>query len=132
MKKFVFVIASMACLYALGIGVYRPWRHVRVRHHRAHVNRQHQQHHAPMKRPRPAPPLVPVKYHHSPVFNHWYHHSFWGPYGSYFWPGFVGGLVIGNAFKPVATTPVVVQQPVVIGPVATNSVITTQQPIIIR
>ena len=121
MKKLVFVLASMACMYSFGIGVYRPWRHVRMRHRYMRVKHHHQQ-------------LVPVKSHphHSPVFNHWYHHSFWGPYGSYFWPGFVGGLVIGNAFKPVATTPVVVQQPVVIGPVATNSVITTQQPIIIR
>lgn len=120
MKKLVFIFASMACLYALGIGVYRPWRHVRMRHNRVHVNRYHRPHH------------VPVKHHHSPTYIHWYHHSFWGPYDSYFWPGFVGGLVIGNAFKPVATTPVVVQQPVVIGPVATNYVNTTQQPIIIR
>ena len=121
MKKLVFVLASMACLYALGIGVYRPWRHFRMRHHYMRVNRHH-------------PQLVPVKRHphHSPAYHHWYHHSFWGPYGSYFWPGFVGGLVVGNAFKPIATTPVVVQQPVVIGLVATNSVITTQQPIIIR
>ena len=121
MKKLVFVLASMACLYALGIVVHHPWRHFRMRHHYMRVNRHH-------------PQLVPVKRHphHSPAYHHWYHHSFWGPYGSYFWPGFVGGLVIGNAFKPVATTPVVVQQPVVIGPVATNSVITTQQPIIIR
>ena len=88
MKKLVFVLASMACLYALGIGVYSPWRHFRMHHHYMHVNhfrmrvnRHHQQH-------------VPVN-------------------------------------KPVATTPVVVQQPVVIRPVATNSVITTQQPIII-
>ena len=121
MKKLVFVFVSLACLYSFGIGVYRPWRHVRMRHRYMCV-----------KRPRPAPPLVPVKYHHYPAYNHWYHYSFWGPYGSYFWPGFVGGLVVGNAFKPVATTPVVVQQPVVVGPVATNSVITTQQPIIIR
>ena len=120
MKKLVFVLASMACLYALGIGVYRPWRHFRMRHHYMRVNRHH-------------PRLVPVRHHHhSPAYNHLYHHSFWGPYGSYFWPGFVGGLVIGNAFKPVAATPVVVQQPVVIGPVATNYVNTTQQPIIIR
>ena len=111
MKKLVFVLASMACLYALGIVVHHPRRHFRMRHHYMRVNRHH-------------PQLVPVKCHP--------HHSFWGPYGSYFWPGFVGGLVVGNAFKPIATTPVVVQQPVVIGPVATNSVITTQQPIIIR
>ena len=118
MKKLVFVLASMACLYALGIGVHRPWRHVRMRHH--YMPMKHHHH-------------VPVRHHHSHIYNHWYHHSFWGPYGSYFWPGFVGGLVIGNAFKPVATTPIVVQpQPVVIGPVATNSIITTQQPIIIR
>ena len=118
MKKLVFVLASMACLYALGIRVHRPWRHVRMRHHHTYMNRHHH---------------VPVRHHHSPTYNHWYHHSFWGPYSSYFWPGFVGGLVIGNVFKPVATTPVVVQpQPVVIGPVATNYVITTQQPIIIR
>lgn len=121
MKKLVFVLASMACLYALGIGVHRVHRHVPMRHHYMYVNRHH-------------PHLVPVKRHphHSPACHHWYYYSFWGPYGSYFWPGFVGGLVVGNAFKPVATTPVVVQQPVVIGPVATNYVITTQQPIIIR
>lgn len=122
MKKLVFVLASMACLYSFGIRVHRPWRHVRVRHRPVHVNRHH---HAPVKH------HVPVKHHHFPTYHHchWYNQPFWG---SYFWPGFVGGLVIGNAFKPVATTPVVVQQPVVIGPVATNYVITTQQPIIIR
>ena len=122
MKKLVFVLASMACLCALGIRVHRVHRHVPMRHHYMRVKHHH-------------PHLVPVKHHphHSPAYHHWYHHSFWGPYGSYFWPGFVGGLVVGNAFKPVVTTPVVVQQqPVVIGPVATNSVITTQQPIIIR
>ena len=122
MKKLVFVLASMACLYALGIRVHRPWRHVRMRHRPVPVKHYH----APVKH------HVLIKHHHSPAYNHWYHHSFWGPYGSYFWPGFVGGLVIGNAFKPIATPPVVVQQPVVVGPVATNSVITTQQPIIIR
>ena len=58
MKKLVFVLASMACLYALGIGVYRPWRHVRMRHHYMRVNRHH-------------PQLVPVKHHHhSPAYNH--------------------------------------------------------------
>ena len=121
MKKLVFVLVSMACLYALGIRVHRVHRHVPMRHRYMCVKHHHQQ-------------LVPVKRHphHSPAYHRWYHHSFWGPYGSYFWPGFVGGLVVGNAFKPVATTPVVVQQPVVIGPVATNSVIMTQQPIIIR
>lgn len=78
--------------------------------------------HHQMHRPnvRPAPPHL-----HHPINHysyHTHHHSSWGHGGSYFWPGFIGGI-IGSTISysqptviklaPVIVQPIVTPQPVI-------------------
>ena len=79
-------------------------------------------------------------------YHHGGHHDSggWGRGGCNFWPGFVGGLVVGAIAETITTprcvdAPIVVSQPTVVQPVVSQPVTTTpvitqqpQQPIVIN
>ena len=85
-------------------------------HHRRqhHVNVSHRAQVLPKKtvfRPaRPIPPAPPV---------HAHKHHFWGKGGSYFWPGFVGGIT-GSIIRPIVVDSSSQTTPIVVGPIATT------------
>ena len=65
-------------------------------------------------------------FHHGP--HHYHYHSYWGPGGRYFWPGFAGGLVGSMLYRPLPPPP----QPIVVAPqaVVPQQVIVTQPAVV--